>query len=384
MSVSLKCREDGKFHIMCLGDLHENADIDSPSGKAKAADMALLINTALDRFQPDLVVLMGDTCTDCTDNDPALFCEVVTRVTQPMVERGIPFAFVMGNHEHDNHHEDMIVKTYESIPGCLIFNDDPSITGCLNYNLLVQRSDSEKPAFNLWFIDSNNLCEDEAVSMYDWVHEDQIAWYERRAAQIKEQNGGQTLPAVLFQHIPVPEEYDAMRPMKPWELYQSVKGHAHWSSCRYVAKEGMMRGYLGEGPCAPCRNSGQFASWKKTGDIIAAFFGHDHLNDFTCVVDRITMGQCKTAGFRCYTDGCQSSVRMVTLDENTPDRIETEVYRFKQEFRLKSRSLGPIQRRINDKQSFVLNVAVRVAAGAAALTAGTLAARKITERIKQK
>ena len=124
----------------------------------------------------------------------------------------------------------MIVQTYESIPGCLIFNDDPSITGCLNYNLLVQRSDSEKPAFNLWFIDSNNRCEDEAVSMYDWVHEDQIAWYERRAVQIKEQNGGQTLPAVLFQHIPVPEEYDAMRPMKPWELYQSVKGHAHWSS----------------------------------------------------------------------------------------------------------------------------------------------------------
>ena len=74
---------------------------------------------------------------------------------------------------------------------------------------------------------------------------------------------------------------------------------------------------------------------------------------------------------------------MVTLDENAPDWIETEVYRFKQEFRLKSRSLGPIQRRINDKQSFVLNVAVRVAAGAAALTVGAVAAQKIKERIKQ-
>ena len=382
MDRQLKCGQDGKFHIMCLGDLHENAEIDTPLGKAKAADMAKLINAALDRFQPDLVVLMGDTCTDCTDNDPAVFRAVVTRVTQPMVDRRIPFAFIMGNHEHDHHHEDMIVKTYASIPGCLIFNDDPSITGCLNYYHTVFSSDGETPAFNLWFLDSNNLCEDQAVSMYDWVHEDQIAWYERKAQELKERYG-RLLPAVLFQHIPVPEEYDAMRPMKPWELYQSVKGHAAWSSVRYVAKENM-RGYLGEGPCAPCRNSGQFASWKKTGDILAAFFGHDHLNDFTCVVDGVTMGQCKTAGFRCYTDGCQTSVRMVTLDETAPDRIETEVYRFKQDFGLKSQSLGPIQRRINDKQSFVLNVAVRVAAGAAAAVVGAVAVKQLQKRLKQK
>ena len=383
MDLPLKCRPDGKFHIMCLGDLHENADIDTPLGKAKAEDMALLVNTALDRFKPDLVVLMGDTCTDATDNDPAVFRAVVTRVTEPMVSRSIPFAFVMGNHEHDNHHEERIVETYKSIPGCLIFNDDPSITGCLNYNLLVQRSDSEKPAFNLWFLDSNNLCDDEAVSVYDWVHQDQIAWYERKAAELKEQNGGEPLPAVLFQHIPVPEEYDAMRPMKPWELYPSVKGHAAWSSCRYVAKENM-RGYLGEGPCAPCRNAGQFESWKQTGDVIAAIFGHDHLNDFTCVVDGITMGQCKTAGFRCYTDGCRSSVRMVTLDEARPNQVETEVYRFKQDFGLKCKSLGPIQRRINDKQSFVLNVAVRVAAGAAAAATVAIAVRQIKRRISEK
>lgn len=384
MELQLKCRPNGKFNIMCLGDLHENADTDSPLGKARAEDMAKLINTALDRFRPDLVVLMGDTCTDCTDNDPEVFRAVVTRVTQPMVARGIPFAFIMGNHEHDNHHEEMIVKTYASIPGCLIFNDDPSITGCLNYYLIVQRSDAESPAFNLWFLDSNNLCEDEAISVYDWVHEDQIAWYERKAAELKALNGGKPLPAVLFQHIPVPEEYNAMRPMKPWELYRSVKGHAHWSTCRYVAKEGMMRGYLGEGPCAPCRNSGQFESWKRTGDIRAAIFGHDHLNDFTCTVDGITMGQCKTAGFRCYTDGCQSSVRMVTLDENRPDKVETEVYRFKHDFGLKSKSLGPIQRRINDKQSFVLNVSVRAAAALAAVTLGAAAAAQIKKRISEK
>ena len=41
-----------------------------------------------------------------------------------------------------------------------------------------------------------------------------------------------------------------------------------------------------------------FGDLHENSDITSAFFGHDHMNDFTCVVDGITMGQCKTAGFR--------------------------------------------------------------------------------------
>ncbi|HBL40648.1 MAG TPA: hypothetical protein DDY98_03385 [Ruminococcaceae bacterium] len=380
MDIQLKCNPGGKFNIMCLGDLHEKADNVTPLGKAKAEDMELLVTTALDCLKPDLVVLMGDTCTD-SDNDADVFRALVSRVVKPMIDRKIPFAFVMGNHEHDGHREKMIVDTYRNTPYCLVYNDDPSITGNLNYNLLVKSSDGERNAFNLWCIDSNNLCEDESVSVYDWVHKDQIEWYERKAEELKKQNGGTVIPAVLFQHIPVAEEYNAMRPMKPWELYQSVKGHAHWSKCRYVAKENM-RGYLGEGPCAPCHNEGQFESWKKTGDILGAFFGHDHLNDFTCVVDGITMGQCKTAGFRCFTDGCHSCVRLVTLDENEPNKVETEVYHFKEEFGLKCKSLGPIKRTFNDKQSIALTVASRVAMGAAAIGVGAAAVRYIQKRMK--
>lgn len=362
MSDKLRFSPDGKFKILCLGDLHERDDYACADGRARTDDYLKLINAALDEYRPDLCVFMGDTV--CDFDLPASCEAAVRRVTAPLVERGVPFTIALGNHEHDMGCEDVIIEQYEKIPGFLGFNDDPSVTGDLNHNLLVWSSKEDKPAYNIWVIDSNNLCEDRLLSHYDWVHHDQIAWYEKKAARLREGNGGEPLPAVLFQHIPVAEEYKAVRRFRPWELYWSVKGFDKHSRHRYMPGEGMT-GYLGEGPCSPGFDEGQFDSWKKTGDVKAAFFGHDHLNDFTCSVDGITLGQCKTAAFRCYTDGARSCVRMVTLDENEPGRVETSVKHFK-EYGLRCECLGPVFRNLSDKQSIACHVALRALCGAAA------------------
>lgn len=370
MKKQLKFNPDGKFRILCFGDLHEANEFETENDKAKFEDMQLLMTTAVQRLKPDLAVFMGDTY--CSNEIPD---EMIARIAKPITDAGIPFAAVLGNHEHDRD-EQPVLDAYFAHPDCLCYNDDPNITGNLNYNLTIQASDSDKTVFNLWFVDSNNVCASANVSIYDWVHKDQIEWYERKAAQLAEENGGKPVPAVLFQHTPVAEEYEALREAKPWELYQSVKGHAFRSNKRFVGNEKVVDGYVGEDPCAPQYNEGQFASWKKMGDIRAAFFGHDHLNDFTCFVDGIMMGQCKTAGFRCYTDGCQSCVRVVDIDENEPENVKTKVIHFK-EFGLKCKSLGPIKRTINDKQSFVLTVLSRAAIGAAAAGTAAIAAKKL-------
>ena len=225
----------------------------------------------------------------------------------------------------------------------------------------------------MWFIDSNNLCPDKEISKYDWVHKDQIEWYEKKAAEFAEKNG-KTVPAVLFQHIPITEEYDLLREAKLSERMNAVRGDYKWSNKYYVAK-GEMDGYLGEGPCAPYYNDGQFDIWKKIGDIRGAFFGHDHLNDFTGNLDGILLGQNKTSGFRAYTDGCRSCVRLITLFENT-GTIETKVYHFK-EFGLESKSLGPIMKRINDRQSILMHKASYAAAAVAGITAFGYVAKKL-------
>lgn len=380
----LKFNTDGKFRIMVATDMHEKPDITSEKGKLKYKDMLKLMNTALDTLKPDLVVLNGDTCTDHGGTDDefmASFREQLRRILSPMLERGVPVAAVLGNHEHDTsvNRIEMMRDAYNEYDGVCMLNDCPDITGMSNYNLLVNGAEG-KPKLNLWFIDSNNCCDDKSISTYDWVHGDQIEWYERRARELANLNGGEVIPALLFQHIPVNEEYELLRKARPWEIPSAVRGHGLWNKDFYILADGV-EGYLGEGPCAPYYHEGQFESWKHIGDVMGAFFGHDHLNDFCGKVDGIVLAQCKTAGFRAYTDGCRSGVRLITVDEQDVHAFETEMYHFK-DFGLKSESLGPIESRITDRQSVNLTIASRIAIGAAAVSGAAYLAVRLFKRKK--
>lgn len=364
--MKLKFNSDGKFKILLFGDIHEHLDYKT---NLRFKDMHKLMNAALNEYKPDLCVLLGDNCnTENIATAPEEFEEMLRDVISPITSRKIPVAAVLGNHEHDHGHEDEIVKIYAGIDGCIMRNDaPPEITGNANFKELIYSSDGEKPLFCLWFIDSNNCFENREISHYDYVHKDQIEWFEAESAKLKELNGGKPMPAFVFQHTPVPEEYELLRKAKFWELPFSVKGYNTRSKTRYVGKKGTAD-YVGEGPCAPDVNSGQFASWKKVGGILGAFFGHDHLNDFSGFVDGIFMAQHKTAGFRAYTDGCKSCVRLVTIDEKNPGTFTQELKRFK-EFGLKCECLGPIMRTLSDRQSIALHIAGYIAAGAAGITA---------------
>ena len=62
--------------------------------------------------------------------------------------------------------------------------------------------------------------------------------------------------------------------------------------------------------------------YEKTGDIIAAFFGHDHINDFHISIDGIDIYQTLGAGY--FTYGKERGGRLIILDENNPKNIFTE------------------------------------------------------------
>lgn len=364
--MKLKFNSDGKFKILLFGDIHEDGDYE---GNPRFKDMHKLMNAALDEYSPDLCVLLGDNCRGGVykTEGPEKFKKMVVDLIEPMTRRGIPVAAIMGNHEHDHGIDDEIVAVYNSIDGCIMRNETPpEVTGAANFKELIYSSDGEKPAFCLWFIDSNNCCENRSVSHYDYVHTDQIEWFEEESAKLKELNGGKPMPSFIFQHIPVPEEYELLRKARLWELPVSVKGYNSHSGTRYVGKKGT-EGYVGEGPCSPDVNNGQFASWKKVGGVLGAFFGHDHLNDFSGFVDEIFLAQHKTAGFRAYTDGCRSCVRLVTIDEKNPEKFMHELKHFK-EFGLKCECLGPVFKRISDRQSFWLHALANVAMGIAGAT----------------
>ena len=81
-------------------------------------------------------------------------------------------------------------------------------------------------------------------------------------------------------------------------------------------------GTLGEAPCPPDQNGGEFDAWKQGGDIVAGFFGHDHVNTFTMEVDGIKLVQSPGAGYHTYGD--KRGGRLIIIDENKPDSYESE------------------------------------------------------------
>lgn len=371
--------KDGKFKIMLLGDLHDCYDMKTDNAAEKMDDTLALIGKAVKELKPDLVIYMGDNARASTEYEMRA---VISRITYPVSVSDTPFDLVFGNHDRECEVDlPTQLKLYREHENCYAFNADDGLSGYGNHNLVIKSGDGEKDIFNLWFIDSHSLYSDRSKSYYDAVHEDQIEWYKKTAKELADKNGGKVLPSLLFQHIPVPEEYELLREAKPYEKLDSVQGHKTYSDKYYMLKP-EVEGYLGEGPAVPDFNSGEFAAWKETGDVLGAFFGHDHMNDFAGYVDGILLAQCKTAGFRVYTDGCRSGVRLITLEENNPENVQTRMYHFK-DFGLKSKSLDPYMRNVSDRQDMKLKAAGAAVGTVAAVTAAAVAANKVLKKTKK-
>ena len=187
--------------------------------------------------------------------------------------------------------------------------------------MTIKSSKSDKDAYALWLIDSNDYQKTQNGKFgYDCVHDDQIAWYEKRAEELKIANNGKPLPAILFQHMPVQQELDGYKEVTADDEYTFERDGKY-----YKFGHDIIEGRIRETPCPPSMENdhrNQFESWKKTGDIVAAFFGHDHVNDFHIKVDGISLYQTLGAGY--FTYGQDRGGRLIVLDENNPEEIYTE------------------------------------------------------------
>ncbi len=337
---SLRFRGDGSFHIMVVGDIHEKNRSDPNS-----EDFYRLLNRSLDELQPDLAVLMGDIIssgyyeqdgTRRAANEDELRVSV-QKLISPFRERSVPLALVFGNHDGEGGEPKELLFSLFSEYELFLMTDNAGVTGCGNCNVTIKASKAERDAFNLWFMDSGNRAP-QGMGKYAYVRTDQIQWYEQTAQHLTAANGGTPLPAMLFQHIPVWEEYDLLKRTNRFHPY-GVHGNSSRSKCVYTKNEHIIAGYLGEGPCTPDINNGQFASWKRQGDIIVAFFGHDHMNDFIGKLDNIYLIQNKCSGFHIYGDGLMQGVRELILNEETPRTFLTRMVRYREFFGTDSKSI---------------------------------------------
>ncbi len=309
----LRFNSDGEFRILLLADPQDDEDLEQTT--------TAIISEALDKCKPDLVVYLGDnTVADGYDNQIA----AIKAVTAPVIERGVPFAIVFGNHDEEHGvSKETLLEVYRSL-GCLTYDASPELHGCGTCNLPILSSDGSSIAFNLWLIDSGMYNTDEGASGYDYVHPDQLDWYKRTAASLAAQNGGKVVPAINFQHIVIPEIYDKLNVKLPFSLGELTKDTLgnHYSILPVFSR---LNGYWLEFPCPPDVYDGQLDAWVETGDVIAAFHGHDHNNSYNVNIDGVDIVNVPSCGCNSYSVDITRGVGLVTLYEDDPTAYDYDL-----------------------------------------------------------
>ena len=324
----LKFDADGKFKILHITDIHcvqpvmdddENREI--PESRYK--ETINVIEKLVEKTNPDMVVFGGDNVSGYWEEFTYDYIkQTIEDIIAPIKARNIPLGVVFCNHDGEiGFHTEFQMMMYMEYANCRSNLNDADVYGCGNCCITIKDSKGEKDAFALWLMDSNDYeTNSEGGNSYDHVHTSQINWYENKAAQLKAANGGEPIPAILFQHIPVQQELDGYREATENDDYTFERDGNY-----YIVGNKIHEGRIREVPCPPNMEKeykNQFESWKKTGDIFAAFFGHDHVNDFRMNVDGIDLYQTIGAGY--FTYGKERGGRLIVLDESNPRKLYTE------------------------------------------------------------
>ena len=361
---------DKKFKILVCSDLYESANQGNRVNELKTRDTMLFLDATVKALDPDLVVFNGDSALG---DDEESLREAIGYITETIREREIPLAIVFGDEENDNRNINRLKEIYSEYENCLFNLCSDNISDENDYYALIH-NDNGEAKFNLWFLNSNGATTmKEVSSKYDWVHNGQIERYEKIAAELKDQG---VTKSIVFQHIPVVDEYRLMREAATYEIPKAVKGNGFFSDKFFLPDEPLYGNYRDPIGCSDF-NNGQFESWKRSGDVKAAFFSNSHLNDFEGYLDKILLAQCCATGFKGCRDGDRVGVKLITIDERDLS-FKTRNYYFS-DFGLKAQSVLPLDSKLSHKQK--QNIALAGALGAA-VGASTIILKKIFKKKK--
>lgn len=317
----IKFRNNGKLKILQVSDA-QDMHIVRP-------EMVRMLNDIYDTEKPDLVVFTGDNILGNHMEDAAVgpwhpkrsyeFVEhrvrtSLSHILDPLELRGIPFTMTYGNHDDRNllgqRKQAEIWMEYSQFFGLNEQDDVPIDT----FNVPIYDHTGEKIVYNLYLMDSAGQRED--GTGYEGVQPESLAWYKKKSAELKAQNGGEPVRSLMFQHIPFPEMKELYLPCAPGEagaavgrdgLYRLDPDKAQGISHEFE--------YLDE-------DCGQLAVLQEMGDVDAVVSGHLHTNAFAGTVQGQRVIACPGASFRSYGLPDTRGVCLFTLDESDPSAFE--------------------------------------------------------------
>ena len=309
-SPILRFDENGEFTILHITDCQDVY----PANQT----MVQFINHAIDKYDPDLVVLGGDNCVDNTGNIEA----AITEIAKIFVEKETYFTLVFGTHDREGGRgeNDVLLRYYQNAGGkyCLAYDAVPALSGSGTHNLPILASDSLKVAYNLYMFDSGTSGYTDANGNggYECVWEDQVQWFETVNSAYTLANGGKVIPSMAFQHIIVGEIMEALYKEKS-EVALSldskfVNGKEYDTTM--VNFSAIKDGFLLEAPCPGVEDSRQFEAMVEQGTV-AVFSGHDHINTFTVNYQGVDIVNTPGCTFHSYGHAYNRGGRVITLHE---------------------------------------------------------------------
>ena len=283
---TLKFRNDNTFKIVQFTDLHYIHGNDD----AKAA--LENVNAVLEMEKPDLVIVTGDLIF----GGPA---ELSFRdVMKTFEKHNIPFAFTFGNHDDEYGMSRQELLNLGSQYSHNLSSTTPGITGTSNYVLEVKSSASDKVEELLYVFDSNTYAKHSGLSGidgYEWIYQDQIAWYCGLSEKYAASNSGKPVPSLAFFHIPLPEFAEAA------ENQSTFLVGTRWEAC-----------------CCPKINTGLFAAMFGRNDVKGIFCGHDHNNDYTAIHHGVALCYGRYSGANTvYNNLKPNGARVIILKEGS-------------------------------------------------------------------
>lgn len=365
-SKALRFSDDGTFKILQLTDTQDD--------QYPADDMLNLVRLSIKEADPDLIVFTGDLVEDSRigdigidgesfregvvvkkngeiDHDATLknLTAAADAILEIFQESGVPFVIAQGNNDHKcGISNEEWLEIFQKYSNCLLTDMSNDEGGALDCSLEIADS-SGKTAFNLWIMDS----------MKGGVAQDQIDWYKSASNSLKEKNGVTPVPSILFQHIQVRDIGNLFVECSPFDNGARGTTNGFYRLNDEVAHGKNFFTYF------PCEPSDQFKAWKEQGDVIGAFFGHQHVEGFSGVVDGIELG---------FTYGAEMAklgpygFRLITLFEDDVTNYENVLYTYEGSVKFgnahfeKQVDLGaieyrnPVEKAFNAMKNFALSL----------------------------
>jgi hypothetical protein len=295
----LRFPKEGRFKIVQftdthLTDLERRAKDDTREVMAARAatlreKLFATIRAVLDAERPDMVIFTGDSVLDAERP-----FELWRDLAGPVIERGIPWAAVMGNHDSEitGKSQRDLMSFLATLPLSLCESGPDALGGGGNYVIPILSRSSPRVAAALFCMDSGDYADAKVSTGYAWFKHDSISWFREKSRELAAANAGAPLPALAFFHIPLPEFNEAF-------------------------STGPIVGQKKENVCCPKLNSGMFTALLESGSVLGAFTGHDHNNDCAAAFRGILLAYGRKTGDFCYLDLPSDGARVIELAEGS-------------------------------------------------------------------